>query len=51
MAGLEMLQRLGAQEEFADQSAHYAELLEDRGMVQEALTHYKKAFESRRMLD
>jgi len=51
MAGLEMLQRLGAQEEFADQSAHYAELLENRGMVQEALTHYKKAFESRRMLD
>ena len=51
MAGLEMLQRLGAQEEFADQSAHYAELLENRGMVQEALTQYKKAFESRRMLD
>jgi tetratricopeptide (TPR) repeat protein len=51
MAGLAMLQHLGAQEEFADQSAHYAELLENRGMVQEALTHYKKAFESRRMLD
>jgi tetratricopeptide (TPR) repeat protein len=51
MAGLEMLERLGAQEEFADQSAHYAELLENRGMVQEALTRYKKAFESRRKLD
>lgn len=47
-AGLEMLERLDAREELADQYPRYAQLLEDRGMVQEALNYYKKAFEGRR---
>ena len=48
VADLEMLERLDAREEFADQAVHYAQLLEDRGMPQEALNYYKKAVESRR---
>ena len=48
VAGLEMLERMGFRDESADQSAFYAQLLEDRGLAQEALKYYKKAYESRR---
>lgn len=48
VAGLDMLERMDLREELADQSAFYAQLLEDRGLAQEALKYYKKAFESRR---
>ncbi len=51
VAGLEMLERMGFRDERADQSAFYAQLLEDRGLPQEALKYYKKAFESRRKSD
>ncbi len=47
VAGLEMLERLGAREELVAQSAHYAQLLEDRDMPEQALKYYKKAIESR----
>ena len=46
VAGLEMLERLGAREELAEQSARYAQLLEDRDMPEQALKYYKKAIES-----
>jgi tetratricopeptide (TPR) repeat protein len=45
VAGLEMLERLGAREELVDQYTCYAQLLEDRGMAKEALMYYKKAWE------
>ncbi len=47
VAGLGMLERLDMREDLANQSAYYAQLLESRGMVKEALEFYKKAFESR----
>jgi tetratricopeptide (TPR) repeat protein len=47
VAGLDMLERLEAREEFVNQSVAYAQLLEDRGMPKEALTYYKRAFEIR----
>jgi tetratricopeptide (TPR) repeat protein len=46
VAGLEMLERLGAREELTEQSARYAQLLEDRDMPEQALKYYKKAIES-----
>src|SRR5216684_3134262 len=46
VAGLDMLERLGAREELTEQSAHYAQLLEDRDMPGQALKYYKKAIES-----
>ena len=47
-AGLNMLERLDIREELADQSANYAQLLEVRGLPNEALRFYKKAFENSR---
>ena len=47
-AGLNMLERLDIREELADQSAIYAQLLEVRGLPDEALRFYKKAFENSR---
>ena len=44
---LKMLERLGRREDFSDQSAHYAQLLEERGASQEALVYFKQAFDSR----
>ena len=41
-----MLDRLEALKELADQSVYYAQLLEGRGKVREALKYYKMAFES-----
>ncbi|HEY6284183.1 MAG TPA: tetratricopeptide repeat protein, partial [Ktedonobacteraceae bacterium] len=46
MAGLSMLERLDNREELADKSAIYAQLLEERGLPNEALRFYKKAYES-----
>jgi tetratricopeptide (TPR) repeat protein len=46
MAGLNMLQRLNNREELADKSARYAQLLEERGLSNEALKFYKQAYES-----
>jgi tetratricopeptide (TPR) repeat protein len=47
-AGLEMLEQLRIPEEDSNQSALYAQLLEERGKIQEALQYYKRAFESQR---
>ena len=48
VAGLDMLEQLQLHEELADQSASYAQLLDERNRAQDALTYYKRAFESRR---
>jgi len=48
VAGLDMLEQLQMLEELADQSASYAQLLDERNRAQEAITYYKRAFESRR---
>ena len=48
MAGLSMLERLNNRQELADKSAIYAQLLEERGLPNEALKFYKKAYESSR---
>ncbi|HET9919380.1 MAG TPA: helix-turn-helix domain-containing protein [Ktedonobacteraceae bacterium] len=50
VAGLEMLERLGLQEELTDQMARYAQLLEERGMVHEALQYFRRAFEGRQKI-
>ena len=47
-AGLSMLERLDIREELADQSAIYAQLLDVRGLPNEALRFYKKALENSR---
>jgi transcriptional regulator with XRE-family HTH domain len=46
MAGLNMLERLNNREELADKSARYAQLLEERGLPNEALKFYKQAYQS-----
>ena len=46
MAGLSMLERLKSRKELADKSARYAQLLEERGLPNEALKFYKQAYES-----
>lgn len=46
VAGLTMLERLSILDEFSEQSAFYAQLLEERGKAREALTYYRRAFES-----
>ena len=43
-----MLERLNNRQELADKSAIYAQLLEERGLPNEALKFYKKAYESSR---
>ncbi len=50
-AGLSMLERLDIRGELADQSAIYAQLLEMRGLPNEALRFYKKALENSRGRD
>ena len=49
--GLQMLKRLDACEELAEQEAEYAHLLEDRGETSQALFHMRQAYESRRKMD
>ena len=46
MAGLTMLRRLNNREELAAKSAIYAQLLEERGLQNQALKFYKQAYES-----
>src|SRR6266516_4744375 len=48
VAGLEMLERIGAHEDLPNQCVFYAQLLEERGMEHEALKYYKKALRSHR---
>ncbi len=48
MQGLEMLERLSVPDELSEQSALYAQMLEGRGKEREALTWYRRAFESQR---
>lgn len=48
--GLEILERIGNTEEFAEQAVHYAYLLEQQGKVQEALHYFKRAFQSNQLL-
>lgn len=50
VSGLNMLERLQAQEEYADQAAQYAQLLEEQGKVYEALAYFRKAYESRQKI-
>jgi tetratricopeptide (TPR) repeat protein len=47
VAGLEMLERLGSQEELADEFARYAELLEEIGKEHEAFIYFRRAFQCR----
>ncbi|HLJ32234.1 MAG TPA: helix-turn-helix transcriptional regulator [Ktedonobacteraceae bacterium] len=49
--GLDMLERLSIPDELSEQSALYAQLLEERGKEREALTWYRRAFESRRRIN
>ncbi len=44
--GLDMLERLDSQEELADQSIRYAQLLEERGKDREAFTYFRRAYQS-----
>jgi tetratricopeptide (TPR) repeat protein len=46
VAGLQMLEHIGLQEELANQAVRYARLLEQRGKEHEALTYFKLAFQS-----
>jgi tetratricopeptide (TPR) repeat protein len=45
LAGLDMIERLKSNREYAGQCVHYAQLLEERGLPTEALKYYKKAVE------
>jgi len=49
--GLDMLERLNIPDELSEQSALYAQMLEERGEEREALTWYRRAFESRRRIN
>ncbi len=46
LAGLDMIERLESNREYAGQCVHYAQLLEERGLPEEALKYYKKAVKS-----
>ncbi|MHB8599394.1 MAG: helix-turn-helix domain-containing protein [Ktedonobacteraceae bacterium] len=48
--GLDMLERLNISDELSEQSALYARMLEERGKEREALTWYRRAFESHRRM-
>ncbi|MBE3558015.1 MAG: helix-turn-helix transcriptional regulator [Ktedonobacteraceae bacterium] len=48
--GLDMLERLHCHEELANESARYAELLEQTGKVHEAFSYFRRAFQSRQEL-
>ncbi|HEV7236930.1 MAG TPA: helix-turn-helix domain-containing protein [Ktedonobacteraceae bacterium] len=50
VAGLAMLEHLHLDEEVADQSALYAQLLDEREQLPQAIVYYKRAFESRRRI-
>ena len=44
---LKMLEHLGRREDLSEQSARYAQLLEERGATEDALVYFKQAFDSR----
>ncbi len=46
-AGLAMLERLDALEDLAEESAHYAQLLENRNDLSRAILYWRKAYETR----
>lgn len=48
VVGLEILERMKLYEEVSEQSALYAQLLDERKCLAEAIYYYKRAFESRR---
>ncbi|HWS83038.1 MAG TPA: hypothetical protein VN207_02130 [Ktedonobacteraceae bacterium] len=50
VTGLDMLERLGSQEELADESVRYAQLLEEIGKEREAFIYFRRAFQSRQKL-
>ena len=50
VAGLDTLERLGDHEELADESVHYAQLLEEVGKEREAFAYFRRAFQSRQRL-
>lgn len=50
IAGLRILEHLQASEEYADQAAQYAQLLEEQGKVYEALAYFRRAYESRQKI-
>jgi tetratricopeptide (TPR) repeat protein len=49
IAGLEMLEQLHIPEEYSNQSALYAQLLDERGKIKEAFQFYRRAYESQRL--
>ena len=50
VAGLAILEHLRLDEEISDQSALYAQLLDEREQLPQAIVYYKRAFESRRRI-
>lgn len=46
-AGLLILEHLQKEEELAEHLTHYASLLENRGLIQKALTYWRQAYEHR----
>lgn len=45
--GLRMLERLSEGEELTERLAHYARLLEERGLIDRSLLYWKRAYENR----
>lgn len=45
--GLQILTRLGEKEDLAERLAHYARLLEERGLIDRAILYWKRAYENR----
>lgn len=48
--GLSMLERLELHEELANESVHYAQLLEENGKEREAFAYFRRAFQSRQKI-
>ncbi len=46
LSGLDMIERLKNNQAYVAQSVHYAQLLEERGLPEEALKYFKKVVES-----
>lgn len=47
-SGLAMLEHLGQKGELVEHLTRYAHLLEERGLIEKALTYWKRAYENRR---
>jgi len=50
VTGIDMLERLGSQEELVNESVRYAQLLEEIGKEREAFIYFRRAFQSRQKL-